>query len=91
MKLEIDTTRKTVTILEEASILEVLNFLKFLEKEDYKIVSKHTISIKKETTPVPVNPYIPYPNVPWIEPIYPSYPIWVYDPNSQPYYQPSTC
>lgn len=91
MKLEIDTTRKTITILEETSILEVMNFLKSLELEDYKIVSKQTISIEKEITPAPVNPYIPYPNVPWIEPKYPSYPIWVYNPNNQPYYQPSTC
>lgn len=91
MKFEIDTTRKTITILEETSILEVMNFLKSLELEDYKIVSKQTISIEKEITPAPVNPYIPQPSTPWLIPQYPPYPIWVYDPNSQPYYQPSTC
>lgn len=73
MKLEIDTTRKTVTILEETFILEVLDFLRTLAQDDYKIVSKHTISIEKEITSIPVNPYVPCPNVPWPEPKYPSY------------------
>lgn len=62
MKLEIDTTKKTICILEETSILEVLNFLKSLESEDYKIISKE---VKKEYNPIqylgpPVPPYDPY-------------------------------
>lgn len=83
MKLEIDTTRKAITILEETSVLEVMNFLKSLELEDYKIVSKHTTSSVEKEKGVQ---YIPYPNTPWLEPKYPSYPVWIYDPYSQPTY-----
>lgn len=67
MKLEIDTVNKTIVIEEATSILEVLNFLKSLEQEDYKIVSK----LKEERNPIryipitppveiPYNPYWPY-------------------------------
>jgi len=72
MKLEIDTTKKTITILEETSVLEVLNFFKSLEAEDYKIISKkfnepliplipqRTEYILPETSFPPYNPYNPY-------------------------------
>jgi len=65
MKLEIDTTRKTITILEETSILEVINFLKALEEEDYKIVSKHTNP--KEQDAFKYVPLFPQP-FPWYDP-----------------------
>ncbi len=63
MKLEIDTTKKTICILEETSILEVMNFLKSLESEDYKIICKE---VKTEYNPIqylgpPVPPFFdPY-------------------------------
>lgn len=69
MKLEIDTTKKTICILEETSIFEVLNFLKSLESEDYKIISKNFNKplipqrieyILPETSFPPYNPYNPY-------------------------------
>lgn len=65
MKLEIDTTKKTICILEETSILEVMNFLKSLESENYKIVSKKSNEplikyIYPETELPPYNPYNPY-------------------------------
>jgi len=92
MKLEIDTTKKTITILEETSVMEVLNFLKSLEAEDYKIVSKE---LKEERNPIryiPMTPTTPTtPELPWYNPYNPLSPIWVYDPNSQPLYQPTTC
>ena len=95
MKLEIDTTKKTICILEETSILEVLNFLKSLESEDYKIISKHTVSIvEKENIKrgsLPIYPTYPPVEYPPYNPYNPLSPIWVYDPNSQPLYQPTTC
>ncbi len=69
MKLEIDTTKKTITILEETSVLEVMNFFKSLEAEDYKIISKKFNEplipqrieyILPETSFPPYNPYNPY-------------------------------
>jgi len=68
MKLEIDTTRKTITILEETSILEVINFLKALEEEDYTIVSKHTTSLlEREQDTFKYVPLFPQP-FPWYDP-----------------------
>lgn len=65
MKLEIDTTRKTITILEETSIMEVMNFLKSIGEEDYKIVSKHTNP--KEQDAFKYVPLFPQP-FPWYDP-----------------------
>lgn len=74
MRLEIDTTRKTITILEETPLSQILEFLQNFNTEDYKIASKYK---EKEIQ------YVPYPNTLWIEP---KYPVWIYDPNSQPFY-----
>jgi len=85
MKLEINTTDKSITILDDTSILELINFLKEKELEEYKIksVSKFNLTDKlierrTEYVPVPQSPTLP-----WYQPI------WVYDPNSQPFY--TTC
>lgn len=65
MKLEIDTTKKTICILEETSIFEVLNFLKSLESEDYKIISKE---VKEERNPIRYIPMTPTtPELPWYD------------------------
>ena len=69
MKLEVDTTKKTITILEETTVLEVLNFLKSLEAEDYKIVSKE---LKEERNPIRYIPITPTtPELPWYDPYNP--------------------
>lgn len=39
MKLEIDTTNKLITILDNTSILELINFLKEKELDSYEIKS----------------------------------------------------
>lgn len=62
MKLEIDTTRKTITILEETPLSQILEFLQNFNVEDYKLISKE---IKKEFNPIqylspPVGFYDPY-------------------------------
>lgn len=73
MKLEIDTTRKTITILEETSILEVMNFLKSLELEDYKIVSKHTTSlVERDQDTFKYVPMFPKPSLPMYDPYNPN-------------------
>jgi hypothetical protein len=59
MKLEIDTNKKTICILEETSVLEVLNFLKSLESEDYKIVSKQTEIERNPIRYIPITPANP--------------------------------
>ena len=65
MKLEIDTTRKTITILEETSIMEVMNFLKSIGEEDYTIVSKHTNPKEQDAFKyVPLFPQL----FPWYDP-----------------------
>lgn len=75
MKLEINTTEKSITILDDTSILELINFLKEKELEEYKIksVTKYDIIdriIEKKTG------YVPQPYTPWIQPI------WKYDPHN---------
>lgn len=81
MKLEIDTTKKTICILEEAPLSQILEFLQNFDTENYKLISKHTSEIVEKGLR-----YIPYPS-PWVEPINPYNPIWVQDSNSQPLYQ----
>lgn len=72
MKLEIDTNKKTICILEETSVLEVMNFLKSLELEDYKIVSKHTTSlVEREQDTFKYVPVFPQPSLPWYDPYNP--------------------
>lgn len=65
MKLEISTTDKTITILDDTSILELLNFLKEKELDDYKIkstqhVSDRLVERRIEYVPVPYQPYSPW-------------------------------
>lgn len=83
MKLEINIVTKTIFVEEETPILEVLDFLKGKELSEWKIKSKETIQFIDKWNPVPYtpsSPYLPSPNLPWYQPI------WVYDPNSQPFY-----
>lgn len=86
MKLEINTTEKSITILDDTSILELINFLKEKELEEYKIKSVSKFDIidriverRPEYVPIPQSPTLP-----WYQPI------WVYDPNSQPFYITTT-
>ena len=86
MKLEINTTEKLITILDGTSILELINFLKEKELEEYKIKSVSKFDIidriverRPEYVPIPQSPTLP-----WYQPI------WVYDPNSQPFYITTT-
>ena len=97
MKLEIDTTKKTICILEEAPLSQILEFLQNFDTENYKLISNHTTSLVEKKTlqnipyirpNYPIYPIQEYPPVlPFYDPYNPLSPIWVYDPNSQPLYQ----
>lgn len=66
MKLEINTTEKSITILDDTSILELINFLREKELEEYKIksISKYEIVDKYiEYIPTNIQPYL---NSPYI-------------------------
>lgn len=76
MNISIDTQNKAIEIMGEVSIQELLNFLKEKELTDYKLKGNKDVYVPYIS---PVNPYTVYPNIPNI-------PIWVYDPNSQPFY-----
>lgn len=67
MKLEINTTKKTITILEETPLLEVLAFIQQFNTDGYKIVSKESndkIQVIQLTRVIPneynYDPYNPY-------------------------------
>ncbi len=81
MKLEINTTDKTITILDDIPVLELITFLKEKELDSYSIKSVTKIGqdklVEKHIEYVPIHPITP-----WI----PNQPIWVYDPNSSPTY-----
>ena len=72
MKLEIDTTRKTITILEETPLSQILEFFQNFNVEDYKLISKHTTSfVEREQDTVKYVPMFPQPSLPWYDPYIP--------------------
>lgn len=71
MKLEIDTTKKTICILEEAPLSQILEFLQNFDTENYKLIGNHTASLVEKKT---------LQNIPYIRPNYPIYPIQEYPP-----------
>lgn len=76
MKLEIDTTRKTITILEETPLSQILEFLQNFNVEDYKLISKHTTSLVEKKS-----------EFVQLLPVYPIYPIIEYPPYNPNLYQ----
>jgi hypothetical protein len=57
MKIQIDTNRKTVQVLDDVNLLQLIEFLKGLLKEDFE---KYTfVSSERD-----------YPIYPWVYPIY---------------------
>ena len=70
MRLEINTQTKSITILDDTSILELINFLREKELETYNIKSVTKFEmidklIEKHIEYVP-QPYQPYLNPPFI-------------------------
>lgn len=55
MKLQIDTINKTITVLSQTPILEVINFLKENKWEDWSIEPENKVEWK-----IPVSPVFPY-------------------------------
>ena len=66
MKLEINTTDKTITILDDTSILELINFLREKELDSYKIKSVTKFEIVDEQIEYIPTPIQPYWNPPYI-------------------------
>lgn len=59
MKLEIDTNKKTITILEEVPLSEVLLFIQQFNTEGYKVLPDKSIDKIQVTRLTPIIP--PYP------------------------------
>lgn len=72
MKLEIDTTRKTITILKETPLSQILEFFQNFNVEDYKLISKQTtFLVEREQDTFKYVPMFPEPRLPWYDPYNP--------------------